>query len=200
MNFFRIFIIYCLTLGLFAGTSFAVPSTGDAAKTASEIESRLENCAEKTLEVEFLCDPEWKSGKKGNTVFAVISADPAVTLTIHRRASPVVSLLQWDHQQLKDLGKYADGFRTEQVAFAGEEALKVKAFSEEYPQIRLLDYYLIHDGDLYSILFSVEPKENWDDYKFLLQKIAHSFNFIDTIRFLKLNPREESFPPRYSEE
>jgi len=140
---------------------------------------QLEYCSDEILGVRFLCNSNWEVRAEAGTIMIIISADPAVTMTVAKSYTPIATLSQLDEETLTELGQYAEGFSVERVTLAGREALKVKAFPIDYPQARLVDYYLLNDLDFYSLLFSIDPKEEWDKYKFLIQKIADSFYFIE---------------------
>ena len=108
----------------------------------------------------------------------VISDDPAVTMTMAKVKTGVRFLEQLDRAMLSALGEYEVGFIVEDTRVDGRKSLRVKAFSKEFPEMRLLDYYFMKDGQLFVILFSVDPKNKWDDYKFVLNRIMGSFRFL----------------------
>lgn len=136
-------------------------------------------CTNEGLGVQYFCDPQWKRRDIDDAVLIIISSDPAVTLTITKINSRILYMEQLTKRMLEDKALYAKGFRTRNVTFANKKAIQVKAFSRQHSGRRLLDYYFVHDGKLYAVLFSVYPKEKWDDYKFLIKKIGESFDFID---------------------
>ena len=80
---------------------------------------------------------------------------------------------------LRERGLYAQGFQVERVQFLDGEAVHVKAISSNYPDIRLSDYFFIKNNAVYGILFSVKPREEWDHYKFDIQKIIQSFRNLE---------------------
>ena len=139
----------------------------------------LLTCKDEELGVRLLCNPDWELQTDKETILIIISSDPAVTLTIARQKTPLISVEQLSNTLLTELGQYEEGFDTERIHLAGQEAIKVKGFYKSYPQIRLLDYYLIHNSSLYMVLFSVNPKEKWDDYKFLIKRITESLSFLE---------------------
>lgn len=140
---------------------------------------RLEPCKDERLGISILCNPDWELEEYEDTMLIIISSDPAVTLTIAKINESVNFLEELNMEYLKEIGQYMDGFQIEKVTVNKEKAIMVKAFSQQYPDIRLLDYYFLHDKALYGVLFSVNPREDWDKYKTLLKKIAESFKFVD---------------------
>ncbi len=152
----------------------------DSSSPDMSSEEKLQICKDEELGVKLLCNPDWELQTGKEAILIIISSDPAVTLTIARQKSPIVSLEQLSNSLLTELGQYEEGFDTERTRLANQEAIKVKGFYKNYSQVRLLDYYLVHDSFLYMILFSVNPKEEWDHYKFLIKKVAESLSFIDS--------------------
>lgn len=161
---------------------FSIPMSSATNETSpnQEINSliSLQLCTDERLQVKFLCNLGWEIQTGKNALFMVISQDPAVTFTIVRSDSEVIFLKQLTRDVLQEMGQYKDWFKTEYVKLANESAIKVEAFSKDFPEMQLMDYYLIHDLGLYSILFSVSPKERFADFKVLIEKIAQSLVFI----------------------
>ena len=139
----------------------------------------LHTCRDDQFGVKFLCDTNWELEIHDDAVLLIISSDPAVTMTVAKTATPLTYLSQMNIKFLEDMGNYSDGFQTEQTRLAGHDAVKVKAFSREFPEVRVLDYYILRDKNLYSVLFSVNPKEEWERYKFFIKQIVDSFSFIE---------------------
>ncbi len=138
----------------------------------------LQVCRDSRLGIRLLCNPDWGLQTEKETMLIIVSSDPAVTITIAQSKSPVIFPEQLTRDALSEMGQYAEGFIVENVTFAKERAICVEGFSREYPEIRLLDYYVVHDFKLYSVLFSVNPKERWPDYRPLIDKIIDSFEFV----------------------
>lgn len=138
----------------------------------------LHLCREAKLGVEILCNRNWKQEiDRDQAVLMVISQDPAVLLTVAKAKEPVTGIEELTQEKIKSLGHYALGFTMETVTLSGSPAVKVEGFSEDFPETRLLDYYVVHDYQLYSFLFSIDPKEAWVDYAVLFAKIAQSITF-----------------------
>ncbi|VAW15658.1 hypothetical protein MNBD_BACTEROID05-819, partial [hydrothermal vent metagenome] len=53
-----------------------------------------------------------------------------------------------------------------------------------YPDIRLSDYYFVHNTALYGTLFSVYPKEQWSKQQYVVEKIKKSFQFMNPSDYL----------------
>jgi len=135
-------------------------------------------CMYAGLGIKFLCKPTWQLHPAKDGILVIVSDDPAVTFTIEKLNSSVIMLEQITKSYLSALGLYAKGFAIEKVPLANKEAVMVKAFSKVYPEKRLLDYYLIHNKELYSFSFSINPREKWDLNKFLVRDVAHSLSFL----------------------
>jgi hypothetical protein len=145
--------------------------------TVNGVEIPLYSCTDDEFKLKVLCNPDWGLETYSEAFLMAISEDPAVTLTIVKLKFKIEDISQLTDLYLQETKHYAKGFATERVLFAGHEAVMVKSFAAEYPEIRLLDYYVIHEGQLYGFFFSVNPKESWDDYQFLIKKISQSVEF-----------------------
>lgn len=137
----------------------------------------FEICKDAQLGIKFYCSSDWKLRVVDNAILIIISSDPSVTLTIAKIDSNTRFLAQLTDKVLKEKDLYLDGFQAERVSFAGVEALQVKAFSQQHPDRRLLDYFFIHGNSLHGILFSIEPKEKWEEYKHFVKMVADNFSF-----------------------
>ncbi|MCA9409324.1 MAG: hypothetical protein H6755_01090 [Candidatus Omnitrophica bacterium] len=137
----------------------------------------LHTCRDEKMKVEFLCYPDWELKTENDTLLMIISDQPYVTFTIAKSESPVIFLKQLTNSVLQELGQYQDGFKTQVVLLAGEEAIQIMGVSKELLSSGFNDYYLIHDLQLYSFLFSVDPKERWKDYEDLIYRIKESIKF-----------------------
>ena len=156
------------------------PSFAEENKSQSPIKTvALHECKDQTLGLQFLCNPDWELEAHDQSMLIIISSDPAVTLTISKAKSPVIFFEQLTDTALKEMGQYVDGFTKEKVQIAGENATKVMGYSIGYPEIRLLDFYFLRDFELYSILFSVNPKEKFSDYESLFISIITSIQFLN---------------------
>jgi hypothetical protein len=136
-------------------------------------------CQDNHIGVQLLCNRNWPQEIESNAVMMIISHDPAVLLTVARAKEPMTGIDELTDDRIKALGQYADGFKAERTRMGSDEAIRVEGFAAQYPEMRLLDFYVIHDYTLYSFLFSVNPKEEWDHYAVLIGKIAQSIKIPD---------------------
>ena len=139
----------------------------------------LHECSEKKLGLKFLCNLDWIIETDKDAILVVMADEPAVTMTLAQAKSPVIFFEQLDDEALKGMGQYVSGFTKKQILIGGEKAWQIKGFSKGYPEIQLLDFYFIHDLKLYSVLFSVDPKQDFDNYEELFTRIAQSIVFFD---------------------
>ena len=143
---------------------------------AEEIELSL--CTDKKLDVKFLCNLDWEMETNEGAVLIIISEDPAVTMTISKSNKSVLFLEQLNDRTLEAIGNYKEGFKAQKAWIKEKQGMKVEGFSRGYEEIRLLDYYFISGNTLYGILFSVNPKEGWEAYEPLFEKIVESVDFV----------------------
>ncbi len=158
---------------------FPQPSFAETKPPAIKVNRHF--CENEELGIRYFCSPQWKRRDIDNAVLMIISSEPAVTLTITKIDSNIIFLEQLTKSLLDEKGLYADGFETGWKTFGDKKAIQVKAFSKQYSGRRLLDYYFMHNSELYAVLFSVHPKEQWDKYKFLIKQIRESFQFTDKL-------------------
>jgi len=125
--------------------------------------------------MEFLCNPDWETQKVQGTTIIKVSVDPYVAMSVSRVSSDIVYVEQLSHSFFEERKLYEKGFTQDFVKLAGMDAVQVKAFSKREPDMRFLSYFFFHKGTLYNILFSVYPKERWEEYKFLFKRIKNSF-------------------------
>lgn len=187
----EIFVVNFLLFAVFPAKGFARPVSAfekivGKQNSSMEIISKetdvnpLVVCRDQELGIKISCSPDWQVQEDADGILLIISEDPAILLSIVKIKG--VNLLgQLNRDYLKALGGYADGFETEDVEIAHSRTIRVKAFSEQFPDIRLTDYYVIHRSQLYGLLFSVDPKEEWDHYKFMIQEMVKSFDFLDSV-------------------
>jgi hypothetical protein len=139
----------------------------------------LHVCRDERLGVKFLCNPDWELKTDEGAIFVVISQDPQVTLTIAKSDSADIVMDHLTRSVLLELGEYADDFQSKRIKLNEYDAIRVDAISRDFPDMRLLDYYLLHDMSLVSILFSVKPQSRWVDYAQLMDGVLKSFEFLD---------------------
>ena len=140
----------------------------------------LNDCRDSRLGVVFLCDYTWeKKPIDADAVIFTVEKEPAVTFKIVKIDTEIHYIQQLSRDMLEAIGQYKEGFVMEETKVSGLKAIKVKAYSREDPAMRLSDYYLVRDQVLYAVMFSVTPKEKWDNYNFVLKKIIQSVEFMN---------------------
>jgi hypothetical protein len=113
-----------------------------------------------------------------NTVFYVLETDPLIYFKIVKMNTEARTIQQLSRDRLEAIGQYQEGFQTEEAWVAGEQAVKVKAFARDDPDTRLLDYYFAHGNTRYGVMFSVKPKDRWEDYHSTFQEMVNVMHFI----------------------
>ena len=146
--------------------------------SASDAPSNPDQCRSEALKIQFKCPTNWTAPEEQNNALFLSSTDRSVAMYVTQIDTALRYLHQLDRTEMKKIGNYADGFVVEEIVFAGENALKVKAFSDATPSSRLTDHYLIHKGKFYRVSFTVTPKELWDEHKFLVQELSQGFSFL----------------------
>lgn len=134
----------------------------------------LESCHDKKLRVGFLCNPGWGYQLVEDGLLVVIASDPIVTVTFARIDSEISRLPKLNKSVLMGKNLYQKGFRRELTTLNDQDVVIVRAFSKKNPDRRVLDHFFIHEDKLFGVLFSVSPKVQWDEYKFLIKEVADS--------------------------
>lgn len=154
-------------------------STSGGKEPSASLKMSSNQCADSEFGIEFTCEPTWKWKRTNDAILIIISSKPMVTMTITKIDSPIKFLGQITDSYLRERALYAEGFQVERVKFLDDEAVYIKAISSHYPDIRLSDYLFIKNNSLYGVLFSVKPREEWDNYKFSIQEIIQSFRNLE---------------------
>lgn len=142
-------------------------------------EENLFPCYARGCGLAFLCNPQWEIRMVDkDSMIITISSEPFVTLAISRIDSKIGLLGQLNRSFFTEKQIYTDNFQNEYTTFAGRDAVLLRAFSKEEPDMRYLGYFYIYQGTLNSVLFAVYPQERWEDYKFFIKRIADSFRRI----------------------
>jgi hypothetical protein len=148
--------------------------------------NQLQSCVDDKWGISFLCHPRWGVEENPQALSLIISVQPTVTFTVVKFNKKVRFIEQLNRFHLEEMGQYSKGFRMENINLGRYKAVKVKAFSAVYPDMRIADFFVLHNETLYGFLFSVSPKEEWDNYKRLIHKIARSLEFQDNLSQSKL--------------
>lgn len=175
-DYFRFRFGCLLMLMSLAGPLFSLPaSAADMPGKKGLIEEfQLEPCREAELKIEFLCNPAWEYHMSGEALLVVISKEPAVTVTFARMDARINYLYEINKATLAEKNLYRKGFKADLRKVNGQDVLVVRAFSRSEPQRRVLDFFYIHQGELFGALFAVNPIDEWDNYKFLIKTISES--------------------------
>jgi hypothetical protein len=147
-----------------------------------EISADQNTCTDRRLNLRFYCENGWKIQQADEAVLVVASSDPMVTLIVARIDSSITLLGQMTKKILDDMKQYRNGYMTEYVTYNDQQFFRVKALAQSDSEKRILDHYFIHEGKLYSILFSVKPKAKWDEHKFLIEKVLQSLKLYNKIQ------------------
>lgn len=164
-------------VGVFSGPAGAYAQPGREDMIAKY---ELQTCTEAALQVQFLCNPSWDYHLSEDALLVVISSEPLVTATFARMDAEINYLYQLNKNTLANKNLYRKGFKADLREVNGEDVMVVRAFSRSEPQRRVLDFFYIHQGQLFGALFAVHPIDSWDDYKFLIKTISESIELLET--------------------
>ncbi len=167
-------VLFCVVLTL------VLSSTGRAEEKDRSEKGKWATCTVENSGVKFRCNRDWPVERvEDRLTMFTISEDPFITVTITRFDGEMKYIQQLTRSFFSSRDIFLDNFQEEEVTFAGQPAVKLKAFFKEEPDMRSTGYYYIYDSSLHSVLFAIYPKEKWDEYKFMLQDIANSFEPIE---------------------
>ena len=137
-------------------------------------------CYNDMFKVKFLCHKGWVIEEGDDeSLFVIIQESPKLTFSIMKLTDGVKYIDQFNREHFEDIDLYQDGFQIESRDIAGKRAIKIKAFSKEYENMRLSDYYFVHNESLYGVFFSLSPKEEWSQYAKIVNRIVKSVKFIE---------------------
>ena len=123
----------------------------------------------------YLCNPGWIVEKQDDVTLVVVSTDPLIMITVRFPDSKIKLLAQLSKIYFQDKQWYQPGFQKEGCTFAGREAIRIKAFPSDNPEVRVTDYFFMNQGKLVGVFFSVFPKERFEETQFQIKEIADSF-------------------------
>lgn len=135
---------------------------------------QLNECTDKNLQIQFLCNPDWELQTDQNVIFIIMSTNPYVSMTIARSDTHVYAIEQLNKDMVKEIGQYRPGFTIEKVQVDGKSALKVDGTAINSVDTGLRDYYLIYNDYLYSVLFAIQPNYYLIDYEKVIEEIVKS--------------------------
>lgn len=171
---FQAALVFSMAVFLSPAQAYKVPQKEDLIKKYA-----LQSCDEAELAVRFLCNPDWEYHVSGDALLVVISKEPVVTATFARVDAEINYLYQLNKTELASRNLYRKGFKADLRKVNGNDVMVVRAFSRSEPQRRVLDFFYIHQGELFGALFAVHPIDNWDDYKFLIKTISESIELLE---------------------
>ncbi len=134
----------------------------------------VDDCDLSSFGVSLSCEENWKmlqANQDGRKL--VLSESPEVSVSWSRWEKKYRFLGQVNSVMLQNLNLYEDGFRTERVTFSDYEAVLVKGFSR-LTSAQVRDYYYLYEGELVRTSFQVNPRDEWDSGKFLIQDVKKS--------------------------
>ena len=156
-------------------SSASVVKQGELAETSQD---GLRLCSDEELGLRFLCDPAWTvlSGKE--KIILVAGEDPTAVIALRFNKTTIRYLEQLGCEKLEAMGHYQTGFVRQRVPLVGKEAIAVKGVDRKDHSVRLLDYYFLKGSKLYSLSFSLNPAQSWDQWAALFSRVAESLEFI----------------------
>ena len=82
--------------------------------------------------------------------------------------------MQLNKDFFEKTGLYSKGFVTEPLQFAGRDAILVKGYDAQTPDVQRRDYYYLHNGKLVSVSFKMaDDKDNAG--KKIFQQVKNTF-------------------------
>jgi hypothetical protein len=123
----------------------------------------------------YMCNPAWVVEKQDDVTLIVVSTDPLTMITIRFPEPKIKFPVQLSKIYFEDKKWYQPGFQKESCTFAGREAIRIKAFPSDNPEVRVTDYYFMNQGKLVGVFFSVFPKDRFEEAQFQIKEIADSF-------------------------
>ena len=124
-------------------------------------------CGQK-LGFEIKCYSAWGIKETANSLVFVVSRDPRVVVMISKMPTQKTKLEELTVPASNRLSK-----KTKEV-FGGQKALKTKT---RIPPDRTMDFYVIKDGYVYSVNFTVTPDTAWNNYQALFDEMIADFKF-----------------------
>lgn len=142
----------------------------------------LQKCVSDEVGIAFACDPLWKLSRLGKTLKVTISAAPLVEVVILENDQTIHFMSELSADALAGTGRYEKDFHIERIRHCERETVKVNGYLKGRPDVRVSDFYLIDHLQVHSVKFTVDPKEAWGDYQWLIKEV------IDSVRFIKHKP------------
>jgi len=172
------FWIIIFLLSIFV-TPQAFAGTEDESKSDHKLPIALQKCTSDEVGMTFDCDPSWKLNRYLKTLKVTISENPQVEFLIEESQQSTHFMSELTEDAFASTGRYEEGFHFEHQIRCNREAIKINGYLKGSPQIRVSDFFLIDHGRIHSVKFTVDPKDAWENYKWLIKDV------IDSIKFFK---------------
>ncbi|GEM_PF-4152288 len=175
--------------GTFAGIEEATQKISDsqAANPTQNVPMILRKCTSDEAGVVFDCDPSWKLNRQGKILKITISEVPHVEMTVEESDQTVHFMSELNEEAFANMGRYEEGFHFEHLTRCNRETIKINGYLKGSPRTRVSDFYLVDHLHLHSVKFTVDPKEAWEDYKWLIKEIVDSMSFVKHQSDVKFN-------------
>jgi len=147
----------------------------------------LRKCVSDEIGVTFACDPSWKLNRQGKLLKIMISEIPRIQMDIEESEQTIHFMSEINEQAFASMGRYEEGFHFEHLTHCNREMIKINGYLKGNPQARVSDFYLIDHLHLHAVKFTVDPKEVWESYKWLIKEIVDSFSFTKQNTGIKFN-------------
>lgn len=147
----------------------------------------LQRCTSEETGIAFACDSKWKLTRQLRTLKVTISETPSVEMEISENDQSIHFISELNQEAFENTGRYEPGFHFEHLTYCNRETIKINGYLKDQPQVRVSDFYLIDHNRIHSIKFTVNPKEAWEDHKWLIKEIVDSMHFIKQYPGRKLN-------------
>ena len=133
-------------------------------------------CKIKDMGIQFLCDLNQEVIMAEDGVERVVmQEDPIITMAFKKLDKKFLFLSQLNTYFFKQTGLYKDGFRLENVEFAGHDAVLVKALSAFSDNTQRRDYFYIYDGVTVQVSFLFSDEKWGMDERVKLKEIIEGF-------------------------
>jgi hypothetical protein len=162
-------------------TAQGAEASADELAEVSEIHIAKEDsyCVVHELGIRFACDHTWSKNSAGEASSLILSKDPLVTLTWGKLNGNIHFLGQLSKFFFEELGRYRTGFVTENVHFAGYNAVAVKGYDIHQPDTQRRDYFYLYDNQLVNVSFTLADNDKLNEGKFLVKEVASTFSPIE---------------------
>lgn len=162
------------------------PAFENKSKGSNAFEKALTKCVSEETGIVFACDPAWHKTHQGNKMTVIINAAPRIEMILEEDSQKLHFMSELSRRAFESMGRYEDGFHLEHLTHCGRETIKINGYLFGQPNTRVSDFYLIDHAQLHFIRFAVDPKESWDEYKWLIKRIIDSVSFLKSPSIMPL--------------